>query len=150
MLLEEIREMEKHCDEMLVSNEDNFLNDYDLTIYIMTHNRPEMLIDVICALEKQTYKQFKLVISDNSDNLDTKKNLERAGIINKVEYTFRKQTKDHFNTILNEVSSDYFMILHDDDIPCPSMVEKLYKAIKSDAYVAVSANAYKIYNTVEF
>jgi hypothetical protein len=48
----------------------------------------------------------------------------------------------HLNMILKDVSTDFFMIFHDDDIMYPNMVETLYNKICSDSsIIAVATNA---------
>lgn len=127
----------------------NKKGDNDLTVYIMTHNRPDMLLEVLQALEEQAFKRYNLIVSDNSDNQETRKKLENAGYLDKIEYVFRNNMVGHTNKILTEVETDYFMILHDDDIPMPEMIEKLYKKVKDSDYVAVACNAYVFWETTD-
>ncbi len=121
----------------------------DLTIYVMAHNRPDMLHETLKALQGQTFTDYSIVVSDNSDNCSVKDMLEKEGWMDKVEYAYRNCSDNHFDLIINEVSSRFFMMLHDDDIPLPEMVEKLYKKISEGEYAAVGCNAYKIWETRE-
>ena len=43
----------------------------DLTVFILTHNRGEMLLETINSVLNQTCHDFKFIVSDNSSNDDT-------------------------------------------------------------------------------
>ncbi len=120
----------------------------DLTIFILTHNRGEMLLETIDSVLKQTCHDFKFIVSDNSSNDDTMHLLEKRGYLGKFEY--RKRSKEypsmeHFNLCISEVDTTYFVLFHDDDIMLPDYVETMYKAINRSEYVAAGCNAYYLY-----
>lgn len=120
----------------------------DLIIFILTHNRGEMLLETIDSVLKQTCHDFKFVVSDNSSNDDTMHLLEERGYLGKFEYRKRDReytSMEHFNLCISEVDTTYFVLFHDDDIMLPDYVETMYKAINRSEYVAAGCNAYYLY-----
>jgi len=117
----------------------------ELTVVITTHNRPYLLLETIESVLNQEYKNFDFVVSDNSDNNDTFNLLKEKSLLKSFEYRRRNNIPglDHFNIILNEIKTKYFIIFHDDDIMLPEMVGKLVKAVFSDdSLAAVGCNGY--------
>lgn len=119
----------------------------DLTVFILTHDRGEMLLETIESVLNQTCHDFKFVVSDNSSNDETQKLLKERNLIGQFEY--RKRDKEypsfeHFNLCLSEVDTKYFVLFHDDDIMLSEYVETMYNAINGSEYVAVGCNAYKL------
>jgi glycosyltransferase involved in cell wall biosynthesis len=121
----------------------------NIQIFVTTHNRPEFILNCVNSILNQTFVDFTLIISDNSTNNLTKGVLENV-TDNRFFYIRRESLLsgiDHFNTILSEVSSSYFMIFHDDDIMHPLMIEYLVNAFrKYPNAVAIGANAYLCYD----
>lgn len=123
-----------------------------IQIYLFTFNRVELLLKAIDSINKQTYQNIELIISDNSDNFDTKTKLETLNYLQtpNIKYKFRNNLSplDHFNLVLSEVSANYFMMFHDDDLMFPEMVSNLYEEIAKNenrSVVAVGANALLMY-----
>lgn len=124
----------------------------DLTIYILTHNRGEMLLETIYSVLNQDCKDFNIVVSDNSSNNKTFELLKNNGILDKLDY--RKRDKeytsfDHFNLCLNEVKTKYFMLFHDDDLMMAEMVSTLYQIINNSEFIAVGCNGKYLYDNVK-
>lgn len=115
----------------------------ELTVVIATHNRPYLLLETIASVLNQDYKNFYFVVSDNSDNDDTFNVLKEKSLLKYFEYKKRNNTTDHYNIILNEIKTKYFILFHDDDIMLPGMVGKLIRAISSDdSIVAAGCNCF--------
>lgn len=125
---------------------------FDLTAYVLTRNRSDLLIETLNSILNQTYKEFYLIVSDNSTNDITEnvldvypykgalKYIKRNGILTGIE---------HLNLILSEVSTKYLMIFHDDDIMLPDMIKKLYVCLSTHSnLVAVACNAYMLKGNV--
>lgn len=117
----------------------------DLTVFVLTHNRKELLLETIQSILHQTCHDFKFIVSDNSSDNETTKLLTENNLLDKFEY--RKRNKEytgseHLNLCLSEVDTKYFILFHDDDIMLPNMVERLYSAINGSDYAAVGCNAY--------
>lgn len=116
----------------------------DLTVFVLTHNRSDLVLETIYSILNQTCNDFKFVVSDNSSNDDTRKLLENTNLLNKFEYIKREKeysSLDHFNLCLSEVETNYFMFFHDDDVMKPEMVEISYNSIDGTNYIASACNA---------
>jgi len=121
----------------------------EIQIYIATYNRPKTVLNSVNSVLTQTFKSFELIVSDNSENNETQVLLsnikdERFKYIKReVSYT----GIEHLNLILSEISAEYFMIFHDDDVMHPDMVEKLQSFLNDNLdIIAVGANARKVRN----
>lgn len=114
----------------------------------MTHNRPDCVLNAIESVRKQSFTDFTLIVSDNSTNQLTEELIREMYPSPDFVYIKREPSVggiEHLNLILSEVTSDYFMIFHDDDVMHVNMVESLYNKIKeNEFYVAVAGNAYII------
>ena len=125
---------------------------YDVSVYLMTHNRPQFVKRVINSILAQTFHDFNFIVSDNSTNNEVQKLIEKENIEDSRFSYIKRDCPydsgiDHFNAIHKEVQSHYYIIFHDDDLMLPDMVEKLYSTIKEDPeIVAVGAFAYFIKN----
>jgi len=117
-------------------------------VFLLTHNRPRMVMEAIEAIAGQTLRNFELIVSDNSDNYATQALFQNSvyGDASYIYYKYRNCLSpiDHFNLVLSEVSTDYFMVFHDDDLMMPQMIERLYDEITcsdNEGVIAVGGNA---------
>jgi glycosyltransferase involved in cell wall biosynthesis len=121
----------------------------EIQIYIATYNRPKTVLVSVNSVLAQTFKSFELIVSDNSDNNETQSILSNIKD-EKFKYIKRKVLYtglEHLNLILSEITANYFMIFHDDDVMHPGMVGKLQSFLNDNSnIVAVGANARKVKN----
>ena len=116
-----------------------------VAIIIATHNRLNYLPETLDSVLKQKLEDkyaLSIVISDNSTNSDTEKYFS-SNIYPNVTYTKRTPSVsmvEHFNIILKEIDTDFFMIFHDDDVMEENMVMKLLDHF-TPSTVAVSSYA---------
>lgn len=114
-------------------------------VYILTRNRPEYLPQAVESVLKQSYKNFELIVSDNSTNDETETLLKRKFPNMDFKYVKRNPPKSvffHFNKILSEINSDFVMLFHDDDVLLQNALEKMMSALTANPYIsAVSCNA---------
>lgn len=118
-----------------------------IQIFLATYNRPHLIEKVIESILHQSFNSFELVVSDNSTNDETKVIIENK-YLDQVKYIRRASTSnDHFNLILKDVDSEYFMIFHDDDIMHFNMLETLFNKIDiNKKIIAIGSNARVIKN----
>jgi len=118
-----------------------------IQVYLTTYNRPHLVEKAIDSILNQSFNSYELIISDNSTNDYTKTIVEKK-YFDKVRYIHRIPTDpDHFNTILKDVDSEYFMIFHDDDVMHSSMLDTLYrKIIARREVIAIGSNARVVKN----
>lgn len=108
-------------------------------VYIITHNRLNTLIRALESVINQDFKEFSIVVSDNSDNDETmvamQKYLEAEPRVHYIRQTDVPSGIEHLNKVLRDNVFDYFMMFHDDDEMLPNMVGTLYYAIKDEPNV---------------
>ena len=73
-----------------------------LTILIMTYNRPDYLSECLDSIEKQTFKNFNLIVSDNGSSKDYSKVLSKFKNLN-IKYVKHEGNNDRQLTILGIV-----------------------------------------------
>ena len=106
-----------------------------LTIYLLTHNRPNRAVDAIRSILSQTDNRFQLIVSDNSDNNELESLL--VSLMPSLKYIYRNNNGaclpafEHFNLCISEVKTQYFSLLHDDDLVLPNYVEEFWRTQKS-------------------
>ena len=106
-----------------------------LSIYLLTHNRPQKAIEAIRSILSQSDDRFQLIVSDNSDNDELSSLLDGMG--SSIEYIYRNKDGshysafEHFNLCISEVKTRYFSLLHDDDLILPNYVSGFWLAQKS-------------------
>jgi glycosyltransferase involved in cell wall biosynthesis len=113
-------------------------------LFIATHNRPELVVKTIGSALNQKFDSFEVIVSDNSTNDETGEIIKQFED-NRLIYKRRMppvSSNEHFNAILRDVTSEFFMIFHDDDIMYENMISELYKNLfPVNEFVAVGANA---------
>ena len=106
-----------------------------LTIYLLTHNRSQQAIEAIRSILSQTDNRFQLIVSDNSDNNELASFL--GDLTPSLDYIYRNKNGEcltafeHFNLCISEVKTQYFALLHDDDLVLPNYVEEFWRTQKS-------------------
>src|SRR5574344_870757 len=123
----------------------------DLTLVILTHNRADLVFETVNSVLNQSCHDFKFVISDNSSNTQTLDAFKSKGLYDKVIYRTRAKGSssfDHFNLVLSEIDTQYFILFHDDDIMMPDYIETMYDAINGTPYAAVGCNCYEMNNSL--
>lgn len=114
-------------------------------IFIATHNRPGLAMKAIESALNQNLDAFEVIVSDNSTNDETAeiiKKLDNKRLIYKRRIP-ALSSFDHFNAILHDVTSEFFIIFHDDDIMHENMVDVLVNRLKNNSsLIAAGANAF--------
>lgn len=110
--------------------------EYAVTIGIPTYRRPDLLDKTLNDIFLQTYKNIKIIVSDNG----TDSNLI-IPIIDKykklLKIDFYQQKKNiglinNFLYILEKANTEYFMYLADDDAISNNFVESLVKDLNNN------------------
>lgn len=114
-------------------------------IYILTHNRTDTILECVNSALNQTYKDYIVYVSDNSDNDETELLLSNIVKYNhKLVYHHNSNNSSnaHFNSVLKNNEYEYFMLFHDDDQMMPNMLETLMKEMENSPHIAaVGSNA---------
>ena len=97
------------------------MTEHFVDIYIITRNRDKFFEEALNSVLELNYKNYNIIISDNSSNNNIEKLLIKKYFIdkNRIKYIKRHQNFklfEHIKHIFNESQSDYLVIFHDDDI----------------------------------
>lgn len=120
-------------------------------LFITTYNRPLFLLETVQSALNQDFDSYEIIVSDNSTNDETEELIAKFKS-EKIIYKRRIPSLtaiDHINSILKEVSSDFFMVFHDDDVMHKDMIKTLYQKISlNPEVVAIGSNAKLLINGV--
>jgi hypothetical protein len=129
---------------------------YSFRICLQVHNRYELAKSALRSILNQSYTEYDVYVSDNSDNLSFSNYINENFIVSKnLKYIFRNNklsAVDHFNNIIDEsMNYDFIMIFHDDDILHPDFLENVTKLneINDVELAAIAINSFVINNKVE-
>lgn len=118
-------------------------NQRSLGVFLLCHNRPEEARVAIRSVRGQSDPNFAFTVSDNSSN-DEVETMVRTEFPT-VHYVRRAPALSamrHFNSCIDDVTSDYFCLFHDDDVMGPNFVREM--KMTAQAYpqaIALGSNA---------
>lgn len=109
----------------------------DLTLAICMYNAEKYIIETLGCIIKQTFQDFNLLIVD-----DCCTDLSVSLVENFFKHHPRQYEIVHIKPnkglcagrlfVEKNVSTKYILFVDSDDLPCPTLVEKLYNKISSD------------------
>jgi len=98
-----------------------------VTVLVPTYNRPGALVKAILSIQAQTYKNLKIIVSDNAGSDKTPGIMrEIAAGDSRISYIRHEHTLpriDHFLFLFDQVKTPYFALLCDDDLLLPNFLE---------------------------
>lgn len=112
----------------------------DLTVIMTHYERPHMLDSALDALDRQTSKDFRLILVDDASTSEAAR--VKLDAIERRTYSFpsevvRKSSNEYLgaarNTGLKQCTTDLVVFIDDDNIAMPHMVEVLKKAMIASA-----------------
>ncbi|MDB4441908.1 glycosyltransferase [bacterium] len=120
-----------------------------VTVAIPTYNRADSYLkQTIESVLDQTYKNIEVIIADNCSSDQTDALVESLGAQN-IRY-FKHQTNigpnNNFNFCLKQANGDYFLLLQDDDLIDPDMVEVCIKAAENSFDVGIIRTGTRVIN----
>jgi len=121
----------------------------EIQVFIATYNRPAMVFNAVNSALNQDFDSFEVILSDNSGNDETENQIH---IIKNQRFVYKKRKPslsavDHLNLILQEVTAEYFMIFHDDDVMHRDLIKILYRLMRVNKdVIAAGSNANVIKN----
>lgn len=120
--------------------------DNSISVYIPTHNRPEMLDRALASLLEQTYKNFQVLVCNDgsvknySDVIDKYKFLFKDFVY--IENDYPKGACNARNRLINIADGEFITGLDDDDEFLPSRLEDFIMAPQLNRYAFLSAGHY--------
>jgi len=126
-----------------------------ITIGVPTYNRPEGLRHTLECLHKQTYKNLRIVISDNCSDAEELVNSIVNEFIEKdsrIEF-FRQKSNigaiKNLIFLLDKAQTEFFMWAADDDEFSESLVEELQHTLLKSSDAAVVISGVKVTDKME-
>jgi glycosyltransferase involved in cell wall biosynthesis len=94
-------------------------NNFKVSILIATYNQTRTIYQAVNSALSQTYPNLEVIVSDDSENLETEKLLKSLGLLTKVKY-YRNQKNigrvANYNKLLYEYANgDWVVVLDGDD-----------------------------------
>lgn len=104
-----------------------------LTIFVTTYNRDYYLKDMLKSIQNQSYKKFKVIVLDNCSRDNTEQIVK--GFLQDERFSYIRHKSniggiENINYAFQNCNTDFFCILHDDDILCADMIEKELEYLK--------------------
>lgn len=126
---------------------------YTFRLSLIVHNRFELAKLALSSLLNQSYTDYEVYVSDNSDDLLFSNYVNE--LLNErinLKYIFRNNKLngiEHINSVIDEsMLFDFVMIFHDDDILHPDFLENIVKLNEIDDInlAAIAINSLVIKN----
>ena len=110
-----------------------------ISICIPTYNRLDFLKLTIELCLKQTFQDFEIVITDNSDNNNSKNYLTQ---LNEPKIRYYKNSNNlgftgNFNAVIKRARGSYIKVLMDDDVMEPNTLAEMAKVLDEHSTVGV-------------
>jgi len=129
---------------------------YTFRLSLIVHNRFELAKLALSSLLNQSYTDYEVYVSDNSDDLLFSNYVNE--FLNErinLKYIFRNDKLngiEHINSVIDEsMLFDFVMIFHDDDILHPDFLENIVKLNEIDDInlAAIAVNSLVIKNNFD-
>ncbi len=111
-----------------------------VTVVIPTFNRCEWLREAIDSVVRQTFPDFRLIVSDNASGDDTAAVVDAFSDarLTYVRLNEHVGLNEHFNRCVARVSSRYLFLLPDDDVLLPDALATLVPVLESSSRVGMA------------
>ena len=113
---------------------DNTADKAWVTFCMSTYKRPELLKNALDIITKQTYKHFEVVISDNDPDCSAQPVVQGLKD-NRLKYFSNGENLGmirSFNKSIERATTDYIVMITDDDPVSESFLEELFEIYKKD------------------
>lgn len=113
----------------------------DIQIFLMTHNRANLIGESILSLLSQTTKVKEITVLDNESTDNTESvvlSFSDRGVNYKKTYGFL----GNFNKAKEIVKKKYVMLFHDDDILHPDYLENVLKILNKEKQISAVFSRY--------
>jgi glycosyltransferase involved in cell wall biosynthesis len=106
-----------------------------VTVGVPTVNRRALLWETIDSLAKQTYRDFEIVLADNSADPDYQREVDRLiAAYPGLDFILMRHPQrlapiDNFNRLIDAGRGEYWTCLPDDDRFCPNFLERSVAAL---------------------
>ena len=119
-----------------------------ISVFLTCRDRVSYLEEVIESILRQEYKDFELIISDNSVGNEVSNLIAIRYPTLKYRRRNSVDALKHFNQIIEEIDTEYLVIFHDDDVLLPGYLSGMITALTNHPNVAaVGCNAFITWET---
>jgi glycosyltransferase involved in cell wall biosynthesis len=112
-----------------------------ITALITTYKRPKLLKRALKSVLNQSYKDFKILISDDNSNDNSKEIInEYLQNDNRLTYYYHEKNigeKANINYLLSNINTPYFSLIHDDDGIEENFYEKAIHILDSNPDISI-------------
>jgi glycosyltransferase involved in cell wall biosynthesis len=112
-----------------------------VVVGIPVYNGSDYIRDALESLQKQTFLDFSVLISDNCSTDDTRKIcaefVNNDYRFNYIRHDYNLGAEDNFKYILNQVNSEYFMFLGHDDSLSDNFLEVCINYLDNNADTSI-------------
>ena len=111
-----------------------------VTVIVPTFNRCGWLPQAIASVLAQTYGDFHLIVSDNASTDETPDVVARFDDP-RLTYVRRDRNvglNEHYNLCVDEVETEYFLIVPDDDALVPHAIETLLPVLQQNPNAGIA------------
>jgi glycosyltransferase involved in cell wall biosynthesis len=117
-----------------------------VTVYVPTHNRAALLPRTLESVLAQTFDDFRVVVSDNASTDETPEVV--AGIADpRLSYVRQPENRGilgNHNWILADVSSEYALIIPDDDLMYPDLLAQTVRILDENPGAGMVHTAFDV------
>lgn len=106
-----------------------------IDILMATYNGEKYLEEQLDSILNQTYKNIKIIISDDCSKDRTREILKKYEEDERVEVHYQKENQGYiknFEYLVKQVKSPLFMLSDQDDVWQPEKIEKTYEKLKEE------------------
>lgn len=121
----------------------------DIEIFLITHNRANLITQSLDSLLTQTVQVKKVIVLDNESTDDTEQIVKSYSLKhnNRVQYIKTTGPQGNYYTARRMASKAYCMLFHDDDILHPCYLENAIKLLNRYQNVALITTRYTEFRT---
>ena len=126
----------------------------EISIIIVTHNRPQGLLKAIDSVFKQTFQNFELIVLDNGSSTDSYKKIDLE-VFNSDRFRYlyfedNAKVGKRLNQGISLSRGDYITFLTDDSDWCPEALDHLIDGISSGLDLVCAKNKTLDFNTQRY
>jgi glycosyltransferase involved in cell wall biosynthesis len=120
-----------------------------VSVGIPTFNRPEGLARVLHCIQKQTYRNIEVIVSDNCTPGEAVNQLMNSMVSNDGRFHYFRQDKNigaipNFEFVLQKSNGEYFFWTADDDLCEENFIERIVAVLEKSPDVALCTSDVKI------
>ncbi len=126
-----------------------------VTIGLPTYNRPQGLQKCLESIQRQTYRNFEIIVSDNCSTdegvLSVIKSFRQKN--NRIQYFRQEQNiglEENFNFVFFKSTASYFIWMSDDDYFDDNYVEQCVKFLEEKPDYVLCSGIARYYNDHNF